>query len=66
MTASRHEVAVATRPQTRPLPRRTSTRWRVKDYHHRFLSETVEHEHGSRLREPEPEDLRLLFRGRLP
>lgn len=68
MTATRHEVAVATRPQTSPLlSRRTATRWRVKDYHDRFLSGTVDHEHGSRLEDPAGDpDVAHHLRGRLP
>jgi hypothetical protein len=66
VTASRHEVAVATRESQRFPANRTSTRWRVKDYHDRFLSRVVNHEHGSRLEEPTEADLRALLRGRLP
>lgn len=67
MTATRHEVTVATRPQTSPLPRRTATRYRVKDYHDRFLSRAVDGEHGSRLETCEgDDDVAHHLRGRLP
>jgi hypothetical protein len=57
VTASRHEVAVATRESQRFPANRTSTRWRTKAYHDRFLDRVIRTEHGSLIRAATDADL---------